>query len=341
MTRIIYKDFDEFAAAINGISGRFVPTARSQTDWWLEVHHAGRVAVQQVQIGGAATFVGNGADNAITLGIPVATKQRTRIDGQSIEDNSFILSKANLPFTFATAQATRWAGIHLPLDHASLAPELVDSLDAEAPRGTHAKTHLPYVTAARLLISRLFADDASNEFSEPAVARAMEEEIVAISSRVLEASSRVQHAPVGRPRFPRDTIVAKALKVIEGNEGQPLLLRDLCRTTQVSERTLRNIFQEYFGVGPMRMLKVNQLCEIRSALIAAEPGENTVTSIVTHFGVWDFSSFARNYKALYGETASETLRRPAAARNRPGTAHANWIRFAARKFADPLHAPHF
>lgn len=341
MSRIIFRDFDEFAAAINGISGRFVSTARPQTDWWVQAWPAGRVAIQQVQIGGAATFVGDGSDKAITLGIPVATRQRIRIDGQFIADNSFIVGKANQPFTFAAAQATQWAGIQVPLDHALLAPELLDSLNANASRGTHAQTPLPYVTSARRLISRLFADDGSIDLSAAAVAGAMEEEIMAVTSHVLEASSKAQRARVGRPRFSRGTIVARALEVIEENEGQPLLLRDLCRATQVSERTLRNIFQEYFGVGPMRMLKVNQLSEIRAALMAAEPGEKTITSIVTHFGVWDFSSFARNYKALYGETASETLRRPAVRNHYPGTAHASWMRFASRKFADPLHGSHF
>ena len=38
----------------------------------------------------------------------------------------------------------------------------------------------------------------------------------------------------------------------------------MCNATKVSERTLRNIFQEFFGVGPMRLLKVRQLREIRS-----------------------------------------------------------------------------
>lgn len=341
MTRIIFADFEEFAEAINGISGRFVPTARAETDWWVDVMPAGRVPVQNVQIGGAATFVGDGTADSLTLGIPMTTAQRARIDGEPISDNSFILGMAGQPFAFAAAHATQWAGIHVPTDHPSLAPELVDSLCDNGSRGTHTRTDLAHVSSARLLISRLFSDDGSVNFSQPAAARAMEEEIMAVATRVLESSSRNQHTHLGRPRFSRDSVVSKALTVIEENEGQPLLLRDLCRAAQVSERTLRNIFQEYFGVGPMRMLKVNQLCDIHAALMAAEPGETTIAKVVTRFGVWDFSSFARNYKMLYGETASETLRRPAVARNGNGTVHANWVRLASRKFIDPIHGSHF
>ena len=70
---------------------------------------------------------------------------------------------------------------------------------------------------------------------------------------------------------------------------------DLCRATGVAERTLRNIFHEYFGVGPIRFLKVRQLQDIRQALLAADSTHETVTRIAARFGIWDFSLFARNY----------------------------------------------
>lgn len=330
MTRIIFRDFDEFAEAINGIAGRFVPTARSETDWWVQVVPAGRVTVQQVQIGGASTFVGDGTPNAITIGIPIKPSRRVRIDGQQIEENSFILGKQGQPFTFAAGQATCWAGIHVPADHSSLAPELLDSLSSKD--GTHTRTELPYVVDMRQLVTRLFTLNGTVTLIHPAAIRAVEEEIVAITSHALEASNRVEQKRVGRPRFSRGRIVARALQAIEANEGQPLFLSDLCRAAQVSERTLRNIFKEYFGVGPMRLLRVNQLSEIRSALIAADPNTQTISNIVEHFGVWDFSSFARNYKALYNETASETIRRPAMRQHRDHATDARWIRYASQKF---------
>jgi AraC-like DNA-binding protein len=128
--------------------------------------------------------------------------------------------------------------------------------------------------------------------------------------------------------------------LIDASEGQPLFIDDLCNATQVSERTLRNIFQEYFGVGPMRLLKVRQLREIRSALLRGDPIADTVTKIAARFGVWDFSLFARNYRALYGEAPSQTLRKP---RDRGNALRDDeemtptWIAFAARQF--PLQQP--
>lgn len=337
MTKITFRDFDEFADAINGISGRFVPTARSEEDWWVQVIPVGRLAMQQVQVGGASTFAGDGTDNALTIGIPLTTSKRIRIDGQSLDDNSLILVKQGQPFTFAAKQPTLWAGITVPVDHESLAPELLTALNARSAgsmSATHARAHLEQVSCVRSLVARLCNVDGSTGFLDAAAARSAEEEIMLITTHVLEASSRVAPKRIGRPQFSRDRVIARALAYIEDHRGETLLVQDLCGATQVSERTLRSIFQEHFGVGPMRLLKVRQLREIRSALMATDAAESTVTRIAAHFGVWDYSLFARNYKALYGETPLQTLRNTNAARQRANALNATWLRFAARKFTD-------
>jgi AraC family ethanolamine operon transcriptional activator len=337
MTKTTFRDFDEFADAINGLAGRFVPTARSDADWWVQVVPVGRVAMQQVQIGGASTFAGDGRENSLLIGIPVAAPRRIRIDGQTLDDNSFILVKEGQPFTFAAKQATHWAGITVPMDHESLSAEMVAAVTTRSTgsmSGTHTRAHLEHVSRARMLISRLCTDDGSVGFISAAAARAAEEEILMITTHVLEASSRSMPKRIGRPQFSRDRVIAKALAFIAERQGEPLLIQDLCGATQVSERTLRSIFQEHFGVGPMRLLKVRQLREIRCALMAADAAEHTVTRIAARFGVWDYSLFARNYKALYGETPLETLRNGTAARNPADILNPTWLRFAAKKFCD-------
>ena len=335
MPKTIYRDFDEFAEAINGMAGRIVPTARPESDWWVQVIPVGRVAMQQVQIGGAATFAGDGTENALTLGIPVSDSHRIRIDGDSMQDNSFVMVKKGQPFTFAADQATRWTGITVPMDHASLSPELVESLRSRTwgrRNCTRAQTELPHITRTKQLILRLCAEDGNVSFLDEAAVISAEDEIVSIASQTLEVSNRPEDGHMGRPRYSRSLVLARALALMEESQGQPLFMRDLCRATQVSERTLRNIFQEYFSVGPTKMMRVRQLGEIRIALLAANQIETSVTAVAARFGVWDFSLLARNYKALYGETPSTTLNRPATPRDRHNAMNESWIRFAAHKF---------
>jgi AraC family ethanolamine operon transcriptional activator len=183
--------------------------------------------------------------------------------------------------------------------------------------------------------SRAISGADTIDFSHPAAALAAEEEIAICLTHVLERSMKVQDRHVGRPQFSRGRVISRTLQLIEANEGQPLFIDDLCRATQVSERTLRNIFHEFFGVGPMRLLKVRQLREIRAALLRADPQRDTVTRIAARFGIWDFSLFARNYKALFGESPSRTLRTP------PGEnkqrASLSWLHFASKIFVDDSH----
>src|SRR5690606_8984054 len=104
-----------------------------------------------------------------------------------------------------------------------------------------------------------------------------------------------------------------------------LLVSDLCAAAGVSERTLRNICHEMFGVSPMRLVKTRQLHEVRRALLRATADEETVMAMAARFGIWDLSLFARNYRRLFGETPSQTLNSPAREATDPLL---NWLHYA-------------
>jgi AraC family ethanolamine operon transcriptional activator len=95
---------------------------------------------------------------------------------------------------------------------------------------------------------------------------------------------------------------------IDRRDGEYLTVTDLASTAGVSERTLRAAFQEYFGMGPVRYLKLRTLNLIRKALQNADPATTTVTGAATQFGVWELGRLARDYQRLFGELPSETLR---------------------------------
>lgn len=333
MTRLVFSDFDEFADSIRGIAGRFVPTARSESEWWVEAATLGRVDLQQLQIGGAATYAGDGLPDTLTLGIPMTDPKRIRIDGHALEDNSLIYLKSAQPFTFAARQTTRWAGVTLRLRERTREEMFdADQLLASLSASTRAQSRPDCLDRLRRLVTRIGTSDDTVSFLDPAASSGAEEDILSTVLQTIEASSVRQERHVGRPQMSRNRVIARSLAVIEMKQGQPLFIGDLCQATQVSERTLRNVFQEYFGVGPMRLLKVRQLLEIRRALLASDPTHDTVARIAASFGVWDFSLFARNYKALYGESPSASLRKPPP--RSAGALGASWVAYAARMFKD-------
>jgi AraC family ethanolamine operon transcriptional activator len=76
---------------------------------------------------------------------------------------------------------------------------------------------------------------------------------------------------------------------------------------RVGERTLEIVFRESYGLTPVRYLKLRRLEGTRRALTRTEHGN--VTDVALEFGFWHLGHFAADYKALFGEAPSQTLRR--------------------------------
>ncbi len=83
---------------------------------------------------------------------------------------------------------------------------------------------------------------------------------------------------------------------------------DLCRETEVSERTLQYAFQSCLGISPINYLKRHRLHRVRRTLKAAEPAKTTVSAIACQFGFFHFGEFSQAYKAQFDESPSQTLK---------------------------------
>jgi AraC-like DNA-binding protein len=102
-------------------------------------------------------------------------------------------------------------------------------------------------------------------------------------------------------------IIRRAEDVIRQRVDEPIHLVDLCAATQVSERTLRTAFYDIYRTSPTKYLQIRRLHQVRRALRHADPARATVTAVAGQYGFWELGRFAGHYKALFGETPSQTL----------------------------------
>ena len=141
----------------------------------------------------------------------------------------------------------------------------------------------------------------------PEVARSLEQQLIHILVRCLTDGVSVQMTSGNRRH---DMIVAKFEEYLEANPNVPLYLPEICAAIGAAERTLRNACEEHLGMGPIRYLALRRMNLARRALLGAD-SSTTVTRIVTDHGFWELGRFSVAYRALFGETPSETLQRPA------------------------------
>jgi transcriptional regulator GlxA family with amidase domain len=90
----------------------------------------------------------------------------------------------------------------------------------------------------------------------------------------------------------------------------------LCRMLATSERNLRMAFQRVHGISPYRYLRMLMFSRARRALMSARGRSMTVTKIATRFGFADLGRFSVEYRKMFGESPSETLRQAVRGRER-------------------------
>jgi AraC family ethanolamine operon transcriptional activator len=106
----------------------------------------------------------------------------------------------------------------------------------------------------------------------------------------------------------RAQMVKQAEDYMLANLDQPLTLKDICKALHISSRPLFYGFQELFGLSPMSYLKVQRLNQVRRSLKVADPVTSSVMSIASRYGFWSAGHFARDYRQMFGELPSETMK---------------------------------
>ena len=110
-------------------------------------------------------------------------------------------------------------------------------------------------------------------------------------------------------RAGRDRLVRRVRKYLDRAWDEPVNVTDICEDLSVTRRTLQNAMQEVLGVSPQTYLKAIRLNGVRRALKNKDRQHESIADTACHWGFWDLSQFAQDYRRLFGELPSETRRR--------------------------------
>jgi AraC family ethanolamine operon transcriptional activator len=106
----------------------------------------------------------------------------------------------------------------------------------------------------------------------------------------------------------RQRIVAKARDFVLGHCDQVITVPQLCERLHVSRRTLQYCFEDVLDISPMQYLRVIRLNGARRHLRENLSDARTVRDVAADWGFWHFSQFSSDYRKLFGQSPSESLR---------------------------------
>lgn len=104
-------------------------------------------------------------------------------------------------------------------------------------------------------------------------------------------------------------IVQRAEAIARAHKGDRLQIKFLCQASRVGERLLRNAFRSVHDNTPLRHLRELRMEEARKALLYPGSTGTTVTMVAMQFGFLELGRFSAEYRSIFGERPSATLRR--------------------------------
>jgi AraC family ethanolamine operon transcriptional activator len=102
----------------------------------------------------------------------------------------------------------------------------------------------------------------------------------------------------------------RALEYLRSADTALLTVSELCAAACVTERTLEYAFRESIGITPLGFIQLRRYRAARKDLLAADDQTTTIRAIAQHNGFYQLGRFATRYKQLFGESPSDTLKRP-------------------------------
>ena len=125
----------------------------------------------------------------------------------------------------------------------------------------------------------------------------------------------------------REASVRRAMDLVE-RSSRPITALDLAVACGVSQRTLEHGFRELLGVTPAAYLRVHRMNLAHHALADADPRLHSVTEIALESGFSHPGRFSAEYRAMFGQLPSETLKKSSSRPQSPihMTSYLDWAK---------------
>jgi AraC-like DNA-binding protein len=137
-------------------------------------------------------------------------------------------------------------------------------------------------------------------------AHGLEQQLIEALVKGLAKGSAIEPAPATRKH--RD-MVLRMEDLLQAQPEGALRIAEICDALGVSERTLRLACAEQLGMGPTEFVRRRRMQLVYRSLSRGNSEPASVADVARRYGFRALGRFAADYRALYGELPSATLRR--------------------------------
>lgn len=247
--------------------------------------------------------------NSWWFGIPSFDKGLSKLGSKCIDQDSIAVRAGNTGFELLTPNDFEILGIVIDqqelAEYAQATEQISQSLSF--PEDLWRVGHTCRLNLQSLIQQILTEVTYSPNLLMHAAARQ------AIKSSVLEALldiCQVQIRPfrLSTTNVSHHTLVFQIRDYILRRRDEPVTVADLCRNFYVSRRTLQNAFHNVAGMSPVAYLRAIRLNGVRRMLRNHSSSAVSVQHAAAEWGFWHLSQFACDYKRMFGELPSDSLR---------------------------------
>ena len=313
-----FREYEAFIDSVRDAQVRFTLPKLEQPLWQIRHTFLDGLHLQHAYEGGGNIAEGGVDPRGCLIFVPFSGVD-VRANGGVMSRGDVFVGAPRSDFRLSCEQPHEWFTLFVPTEFLSddLDHHLPDFLRTSASLTLHARE--PLVNRLCELVSRLNQSSVEDALVMDHAASRLDlrDKFVETIREILGCPRPAPAITAGRPAVERDTIIRSALSVLESASDVAPSVDRLAQAADVSERTLRTVFGEVYGVPPARYIRLRRLNETRKALRQLGPEGSSVTEIAARFGFWDFGRFAREYRQVFGELPSETLRKDGKPVGRP------------------------
>ena len=312
ITHLRTKDADELAEFAQGWNQEYIQLKKGAFEWDTRIIQIDGFQFIEEFYGAPTLLRGNTPAETFAIGIPQVYGEESLYGGNNISENCCLIGNFAGYLDLKSGNQTRLLIIVAPIDHTLARAEQMQRpitrerllspammlCDLEALR------QLSDYLAELLTLAKNYPQRLTDNSQTTSMANLILDDALPLLLDVLISDSNFVPEKESRRR----KLGKRAEAFMRDHFFVPITLTDLCQGLKTNQRSLYYACQECFGLPPMQYLKILRLHGVRRALKSADPQTSKVTKIAGLYGFWHMGQFSTDYRIMFGESPSTTLR---------------------------------